>query len=59
VTRQHRYLPRAIAFEAAQGAAGFLLMAGLLSAAQPAGPVIWALAAAASSRYFGRAVFAI
>ncbi len=44
--------------EAAQGAAGFLLMAGLLSAAQPAGPVIWALAAAAGLFlvYFGRAV---
>lgn len=44
--------------EAVQGAVGFVLMAGLLSAAQPAGPVIWALAAAAGLFlvYFSRAV---
>jgi len=56
--RQHRYRRPAIALEGAQGAAGFALTAALLTAAQPAGPVIWVLAAVAGLFlvYFGRAV---
>jgi hypothetical protein len=58
VRRIHRYARRAIALQCVQGAAGFVLTAGLLLAARPAGPVIWALAAAAGLFlvYFGRAV---
>jgi hypothetical protein len=56
--RVHRYARRAIALQCAQGAAGFALMAGLLLAVRPTGPVIWVLAAAAGLFlvYFGRAV---
>jgi hypothetical protein len=47
-----------MAVEGAQGAAGFALAAGLLVFAQPAGPLVWVLAAAAALFlvYFGRAV---
>lgn len=58
MTRAYRYPSRAMAVDCAQGAAGFALAAGLLVFAQPAGPVIWVLAAAAALFlvYFGRAV---
>lgn len=56
--RQYRYGGRSIALECAQGTAGFALTGGVLIGAQPAGPVIWVLAAAAGLFlvYFGRAV---
>ena len=56
--RVYRYRPRALAVECAQGAAGFAAAAGLLMFAEPAGPVIWVLAAAGALFlvYFGRAV---
>lgn len=58
MTRAYRYGSRAIAIECAQGVAGFALAAGLLALARPAGPLIWALAAAGALFlvYFGRAV---
>jgi len=47
VTDRLRYPCRAIVTEGLQGAIGFALAAGLLVHAEPAGPVLWASAAAA------------
>lgn len=58
MTRSFRYPFGAVAIEAMQGAAGLALTVGILQFAQPAGPVIWVLAAAACLFlvYFARAV---
>jgi hypothetical protein len=55
---RHRYGRSALALQGAQGLAGLAFALGLLLTAQPAGPVIWALAAAAGLFlvYFGRAI---
>ena len=56
--RSYRYRASTIALECAQGAGGFALTAGLIAYAEPAGAVVWPLAAAAALFlvYFGRAV---
>ena len=58
MTRRYRYASRAIALEGAQGGIGFALVAGVLLFAEPAGSLVWLLAAAAALFlvYFGRAV---
>lgn len=58
MTCVYRYPSRAMVVECVQGAAGFGLAGGLAMFAQPAGPVIAVLAAAAALFlvYFGRAV---
>lgn len=58
MTREFRYPFHAMAIDAAQGAIGLAVAAGLLLVAEPAGPVVWPLAAAAALFlvYFGRAV---
>ena len=58
MTRRHRYGRSVVALEGAQGLAGLAFALGLLLATRPAGPVVWALAAAAGLFlvYLGRAV---
>jgi hypothetical protein len=58
VTQRYRYPLGAVIIEVMQGAAGFALTVGVLRFAQPAGLLIWVLAAAAGLFlvYFARAV---
>ncbi len=58
MTRNFRYPFGAVATELAQGAAGSVVTVGVLQFAQPAGPLIWVLAAVAGLFlvYFARAV---
>ena len=58
MTRTYRYPFSAVFAEVAQGATGFALTVGVLRFAEPAGPLIWVLAAAAGLFlvYFARAV---